>query len=160
MKRLGIDFLLALFIFLLVNRIFLGEFTVKGTSMIPTVFPGERIIVLKFPKPKIRRCDIIVFLYPRDPHKTFIKRVVGLPGEQISIRGDGFFVNGKRAKPCRSFYRRVKLRAKIPLGFFFVLGDNFKVSNDSRYGWLVPEEFVLGKAIAVYWPLFDLRRLK
>ena len=160
MKKLGIDFLLALAVFLLVNRIFLGEFTVMGTSMVPTVFPGERILVQKFPIPQIRRCDVIVFLYPRNPRKTFIKRVLGLPGEEITISEKGFFVNGRREKPCLSLPEALNIKRKIPLGFFFVLGDNFQVSNDSRYGWLVPREFLVGKAIAVYWPLYDVRRIK
>ncbi len=160
LRRLFIDFFLALVVFILLNKIFLGEFVVRGNSMTPSVFPGERILVLKFPKLRVKRCDIIVFLYPRNPQKTFIKRVIGLPGEELEIKAGKVFANGKRVRTCLKVPADLDLVEKIPLGFFFVLGDNFQVSNDSRYGWLVPEEFVIGKALAVYWPIYDLRRLK
>jgi len=134
---------------------------VRGNSMAPTVFPGERILVLKFPLKKLSRCDIVVFWYPNDPRKTFIKRVAGLPGEEIEIREGKFYINGEEGEvSCLKIPKDVNIKRRIPEGFYFVLGDNPEVSNDSRYGWLVPREFLRGKALAVYWPVFDMRFIR
>jgi len=161
LKKIAIDLLLAFIVFLLINQLFFGEFIVRGRSMTPTIFPGERILVLRFPPPKIRRCDIVVFLYPRNPRRSFIKRVAGLPGEEIEISGGKLRVNGSSLeRPCFRLQPWAKLKKKIPLGFFFVLGDNSEVSNDSRYGWLVPADYIEGKALAVFWPPSRIRWLR
>ncbi len=129
--------------------------------MAPTILPGERILVIKFPPPAIKRCDIVVFLYPVNPQKSFIKRVVGLPGETIEISRGRLIVNNSPVKRhCLSIQKQLRLKVKIPLGFFFVLGDNSEVSNDSRNGWLVPADYIEGKALAVFWPPSRMRWLK
>lgn len=129
--------------------------------MVPSVFPREKILVLKFPLKKLSRCDVVVFRYPNDPRKIFIKRIAGLPGEEIKIRDGRFYLNGKEENfSCLKIPRDVNIKRRIPEGFYFVLGDNPDVSNDSRYGWLVPKGFLRGRVIAVYWPLFDMRVIR
>ncbi|MCD6453806.1 MAG: signal peptidase I [Candidatus Aminicenantes bacterium] len=161
LKSILFDVAIALTILLFLNLFFIEEFVVKGNSMAPSIFPGERILVLKFPIGRIKRCDVVVFWYPNDPSKTFIKRIAGLPGENVEIKKGTLFINGRKdSHRCIKVPEDANIKMRIPVGFYFVLGDNKEVSNDSRYGWLVPREFLRGKAIAVYWPLVDMRFIK
>ena len=148
---------------------------VEGTSMLPRLHDGERIFVNKFlyqldnwPTERfsvgrpIERGDIVVFWYPRDPSKSFIKRVIGLPGETVRIDREGHvFINGKQldepylseeftAAPQREITRRVKEHR------YFVMGDNRDHSNDSRQWGLVPEKYIYGRAWFRYWPLGEV----
>ncbi len=160
-KAVIFDVLIAFLVFIVVNFLFLDQFVVKGNSMVPSIFPKERILVLRFPLKKISRCDVVVFLYPNDPKKTFVKRIAALPGEYLEIKDGKIFINGHLEEaPCIKVPSSLSLSRKIPEGFYFVLGDNPEVSNDSRYGWLVPSEFIKGKAIAIYWPISDMRLIK
>jgi signal peptidase I len=128
---------------------------VDGASMEPSLFSGEYVIVskLSYHLGKPQRGDIIVFHFPRDPKEEYIKRVIGLPGDQVVI-SDGFvYVNGQRLD-------EVYLRAKpnysgnwtVPEGQLFVLGDNRNNSSDSHNWGTVPMDYVVGKAVLVYWP--------
>jgi signal peptidase I len=128
---------------------------VDGASMEPSLFSGEYVIVskLSYRLGKPQRGDIIVFHFPRDPKEEYIKRVIGLPGDQVVI-SDGFvYVNGQRLD-------EVYLRAKpnysgnwtVPEGQLFVLGDNRNNSSDSHNWGTVPMDYVVGKAVLVYWP--------
>jgi len=145
---------------------------VEGTSMLPRLHDGERIFVNKFvyagaefPTARfsighpIRRGDVVVFWYPRDPDKSFIKRVIGLPGEVVRIDTDGkVFINGQlldepylspeySSAPQRSMVKTVKPHR------YFVMGDNRDHSNDSRHWGQVPEKYIYGQAAFRYWPL-------
>ena len=140
---------------------------VEGTSMQPRLENEERIFVNKFKYnfEPIQRGDIIVFWFPDDPSKSFIKRIIGLPGEtidmdalgRITINGvplDESYLAPERNQMARARWATVDQRWKaIRQHYYFVMGDNRDMSNDSRsWGW-VPEKYIYGKAMFRYWPL-------
>ncbi len=135
---------------------------VEGTSMQPNLADQERIFVSKFIYhfSDIDRGDVIVFWYPNDVSKSFIKRVIGLPGDRVEIRKGDVYIDGKRlGEPYvgsdyrdDSFHRIVE----VPLHQYFVLGDHRSSSNDSRSWGFVPEAQIFGKAVFRYWPLSKL----
>ncbi len=132
---------------------------VEGTSMQPRLVDQERIFVNRFIYrfTDIHRGDVVVFWYPRDRSKSFIKRVVAIPGDEIEIRYGSVYVNGSRVsepylKPeyrDHESYRRIL----VPADHYFVLGDHRNSSNDSRNWGFVPRELIYGKAIFSYWPM-------
>jgi signal peptidase I len=132
---------------------------VEGTSMQPHLFDQERIFVNKFVYhvSEIHRGDIIVFWYPRDSGKSFIKRVIGLPGEEVAIRAGVVYVDGASLR--EPYLRREYFDASsfgpiaVAHDHYFVLGDHRNSSNDSRNWGLVPAENIFGKAIFRYWPI-------
>jgi len=134
-------------------------FRVQGTSMQPLLADGERILVNKFLYrfSPIEHGDVVVFWYPREPTVSFIKRVVGLPGDIVELRRGQLYVNGQRvAEP----YLRPEYRdqddlppLQVKQGFYFVLGDHRSASNDSRSWGEVPERYIYGKAVFRFWPL-------
>jgi signal peptidase I len=135
-------------------------FRVQGTSMEPLLLDGERIVVNKFIYrfQPIERGDVVVFWYPRDPSVSFIKRVVGLPGDLVEMRGGSLVVNGV---PVREAYLPDAFRdadnyppTEIRKGYYFVLGDHRRSSNDSRTWGEVPEKYIYGRAVFRFWP-FD-----
>ncbi|MGD2157977.1 MAG: signal peptidase I [Anaerolineales bacterium] len=131
---------------------------VDGSSMEPTLHSGEFVIVNKlaydFGSPD--HGDVVVFHFPRDPDQEYIKRVIGLSGDQIRIEDGNLYVNGNlweedyiAASPA---YRG---DWSVPQGQLFVLGDNRNNSSDSHNWGSVPMENVIGKAFFVYWPPTD-----
>lgn len=128
---------------------------VDGASMEPTLVSGEYVIVsrlsYRFGSPQ--RGDIIVFHFPRDPKEEYIKRVIGLPGDVVEVKNGSVYVNGQ-------FLDETYLKAStnyvgtwnVPAGQLFVLGDNRNNSSDSHDWGTVPTEYVVGKALLVYWP--------
>ncbi len=140
---------------------------VEGTSMQPRLENDERIFVNKFDYTfwNIERGDIVVFWYPQDPSKSFIKRVIGLPGETIDMDALGHItINGRpidepylapeRNQAARGRWNQVDSKYKlISAHYYFVMGDNRDASNDSRSWGLVPEKYIYGKAMFRYWPL-------
>jgi signal peptidase I len=140
---------------------------VEGTSMQPRLENDERIFVNKFDYNfwSIERGDIIVFWYPEDPTKSFIKRVIGLPGESIDMDAMGHVtINGQvipepylapqRNQMARPKWNQVRGDFKyVKPHYYFVMGDNRDASNDSRSWGLVPEKYIYGKAMFRYWPL-------
>jgi signal peptidase I len=132
---------------------------VEGTSMQPRLVDQERIFVNRFIYrfADIRRGDIVVFWYPRDHSKSFIKRVVGLPGDELEIRYGSLYVNGQRIdEPYlkAEFKDHDSLRREtVPRSQYFVLGDHRNSSNDSRNWGFVPRELIYGKAVFRYWPM-------
>jgi signal peptidase I len=134
-------------------------FRVQGTSMEPLLLDGERIVVNKFVyrfRP-IERGDVVVFWYPRDPSVSFVKRVVALPGDLVEIRGGELVVNGLAVKEP---YLPAGFRdddshgpTEIRKGYYFVLGDHRRSSNDSRSWGEVPEKYIYGRAVFRFWPL-------
>jgi signal peptidase I len=137
-------------------------FRVQGTSMLPLLEDGERIIVNKFIYRfhPIERGDVVVFYYPRDPSVSFIKRVVALPGDTVEIRSGQLFVNGQAV---REDYLAARFRDQdgypptlVNKGHYFVLGDHRNSSNDSRAWGEVPEKYIYGRAVYRFWPLNKL----
>jgi len=139
---------------------------VEGTSMMPSLEDQERIFVNKFVYrlEPIQRGDIVVFRYPRDPSKSFIKRVIGLAGDRIQIDAGRVFVNGKlldedyvpRAYEDLRSYPEVL----VPVDCYFVLGDHRSLSNDSRDFGPVNQSFIYGKAVFGYWPMDKMGRVR
>ena len=131
---------------------------VEGTSMEPKLEPQDRIFVNKFVYhfSEIQRGDIVVFWYPKDSSKSFIKRVVGLPGETVEIRSGGVLINGRSLEepyvPPEYFDYKSSDPEIVSPGHYFVLGDHRNSSNDSRTWGLVPERNIFGEAVFRYWP--------
>jgi signal peptidase I len=134
---------------------------VEGTSMQPRLENEERIFVNKFTYyfNSIQRGDIVVFWFPKDPSKSFIKRVIGLPGDRIRMDETGqLYINGQPVdepylSPDRNQHPSPIPERTIELHYYFVMGDNRDASNDSRAWGLVPEKYIYGKAMFRYWPL-------
>ncbi|MFZ0429841.1 MAG: signal peptidase I [Acidobacteriota bacterium] len=132
---------------------------VEGTSMEPRLFDQERIFVNKFVYriTDIHRDDIVVFWYPRDPSKSFIKRVIGLPGEEVLIRDGIVYINGEPLDepyvPSQFFDPSSFGPVIVPPESYFVLGDHRNSSNDSRSWGFVPYGSIFGKAVLRYWPI-------
>jgi signal peptidase I len=145
---------LSVVLFVSINLIS-ARIRVDGASMEPTLVTGEYVIVsrLSYRLGTPQRGDIIVFHFPRDPKEEYIKRVIGLPGDKVEVRNGAVYVNGQ---PLDETYLNVKMDYtgswRIPAGQLFVLGDNRNNSSDSHDWGTVPMEYVVGKAILVYWP--------
>lgn len=131
---------------------------VEGTSMQPRLVDQERIFVNRFIYrfQNVRRGDVVVFWYPKDRSKSFIKRVLGVPGDEVEIRNGIVYVNGARiSEPYlkREFQDYKSFRnAIVPAGQYFVLGDHRNSSNDSRSWGFVTQNLIYGKAVFSYWP--------
>ena len=155
------DLIFALLIAALVVVFVVQPVKVEGTSMLPRLHDGERIFVNKliyYGLPEIERGDIVVFWFPNDPGKSYIKRVIGLPGETVQVRGGRIFVNGKELQePYLENSLNVAAGDDPPVyvkpHYYFVMGDNRDNSSDSRSWGLVPEKYIYGKALFRYWPL-------
>jgi signal peptidase I len=139
---------------------------VEGTSMMPSLEDQERIFVNKFVYrlEPIERGDVVVFRYPRDPSKSYIKRVIGMAGDQIRIDNGQVYVNGKALDeayvPSEYTDERSYPNLVVPAHCYFVLGDHRSMSNDSRDFGAVNEGFIYGKAVFGYWPMEKLGRVK
>ena len=145
---------LSVVLFVSINMIS-ARIRVDGASMEPTLVTGEYVIVsrISYRLGSPQRNDIIVFHFPRDPKEEYIKRVIGLPGDQIEVRNGVVYVNGQALDET---YLRVKMDYSgtwmVPADQLFVLGDNRNNSSDSHDWGTVPMDYVVGKAILVYWP--------
>ena len=145
---------LALVLFVSINVIS-ARIRVDGESMVPTLQTGEYVIVnrLSYRLGTPQRGDIIVFHFPRDPQEEYIKRVIGLPGDEVQVTDGIVSVNGQ---PLNETYLDTKTNYigswRIPEGQLFVLGDNRNNSSDSHNWGTVPMSYVVGKAVLVYWP--------
>lgn len=134
---------------------------VEGTSMLPRLHDGERIFVNKliyYGLPKLARGDIIVFWFPNDPSKSYIKRIIGLPGEIVEIRSGHVLINNIELQepyldPQLNLAQENRPPVKVEQHYYFVMGDNRDHSSDSRFWGLVPEKYIYGKALLRYWPL-------
>ena len=139
---------------------------VEGNSMMPELADQERIFINKFIYrfENIQRGDVVVFWYPLDPAKSYIKRVVGLPGETVQLVNGDVYVNGRRLiepyVPSEYRDRQSLGPVRIPPGEFFVLGDHRTSSNDSRVWGTVERRLIYGKAVFVYWPVGQLGILR
>ena len=139
---------------------------VEGTSMMPSLEDQERIFVNKFVYrlEPIERGDIVVFRYPRDPSKSYIKRVIGVEGDHIRIDGGDVYVNGQLLEesyvPAEYSDTRSYPEVVVPPQSYYVLGDHRSMSNDSRDFGPVNQSYIYGKAVFGYWPMDKLGRVK
>jgi signal peptidase I len=139
---------------------------VEGTSMMPSLADQERIFVNKFVYrlEAISRGDVVVFRYPRDPSKSYIKRVIGVAGDRIRIDGGQVYVNDEALEedyvPPAYADSRSFPETMVPAHSYLVLGDHRSMSNDSRDFGPVDQSFIYGKAVFGYWPMDKLGRVR
>lgn len=153
---------ISILLFVAINAVS-ARIRVDGHSMVPTFQDGEFVIVDKisysFKDPE--RGEIVVFHYPRDPEQEYIKRIIGLPGEEITVQDGIVAVNGEvLAETYISAAPSYELDLVVPEGEYFVLGDNRNNSSDSHNWGTVPTDYLVGRAIFVYWPLNELGLIK
>jgi signal peptidase I len=173
----------ALVLALVIRTFIIQAFKIPTGSMRPTLIEGDRILVSKFrygPKvpfthyrlagfTKPQWGDVVVFVYPEDPSKDFIKRLIATGGETVEIKKGHIYVNGKALEDLpfkgiyyynRGEYGDTGQKIKVEENHYFVLGDNSASSRDSRYWGFVPEKSVIGRAELIYWPLNRIRMVK
>ena len=154
-RDLCISILISLFIILFVYQ----PVKVEGGSMEPGLEDQERIFInkLAYRLEAIERGDIIVFRYPRDTHKNFIKRVIGLPGDRVRVSDGHVYLNGHLLRepyvPEEYLDSRSSPEIRVPADSYFVLGDHRSMSNDSRDFGPVSRNYIYGKAVFGYWPM-------
>ncbi len=152
------DILLAFAIAIFIVIFVVQPVKVEGTSMQPRLVDQERIFVNRFIYrfQNIHRGDVVVFWYPRDRSKSFIKRVLGIPGDTVEIRAGIVYINGSRVNEPYlnpAYQDNKSLQAvRVPRGQYFVLGDHRNSSNDSRSWGFVAHDLIYGKAVFSYWP--------
>lgn len=155
------DLLLSVVIAIIIILFLYQPVKVEGTSMMPALDDQERIFINKFVYRlrfgNVDRGDMVVFWYPNDPSKSYIKRVIGTPGDRVEVDRGTVIVNGKALDEIYvpSEYRdQVSMPlTTVPDREYFVLGDHRSSSNDSRSWGMVPRRYIYGKAVFVYWPL-------
>jgi signal peptidase I len=151
----------------LVHVFIITLFIVDGASMEPNYFDREYMLVDKisynFSKPA--RGDVVIFSYPGEPDKKFIKRIIGLPGEIIEIKNDRLYLENKKYSgllnesylpsemPTPTETESISMIKKVGKDEYFVLGDNRLNSSDSRIWGLLPRENIIGKALITIWPI-------
>jgi signal peptidase I len=168
---------------MIIRSFVIQAFKIPTGSMRPTLLEGDLILVNKFiygakipftnlRLPKFRppqRTDVVVFIYPENPKKDFIKRLVALEGETVEIKNGTIYIMDKPLLDTvfnqRYYYNRGPFAQEgqkivVPKDSFFVLGDNSASSQDSRYWGFVPRENILGEAILIYWPPNRIRIIK
>ena len=174
----------AVILALFVRTFVVQAFKIPTGSMEPNLLIGDHLLVNKFnfaptlagvenmvlPIDPIRRGEIIVFKYPEEPERDFIKRVIGLPGETLELRNKRVFINnmpldepyvhylfppGEDEAPSDFDVRMTYGPVTVPAGHYFMMGDNRDNSQDSRYWGFLPREYVKGKALFVYFSFGD-----
>ena len=158
------DIFLIIVVFILLGVFFVQPVVVEGTSMLPQLHDGERLLVNKLVYYKIQsvswghieRGDIVVFWYPNDPDKSYVKRVIGLPGETVEVKQGKVYINGTQLEEDYLDTEHNQSLPSWPIKkveehHYFVMGDNRDNSSDSRYWGLVPEKYIYGKAFFRYW---------
>ena len=160
------DLILSLLLAFVVIVFLYQPVQVEGTSMMPRLYDHERIFINKFwyRFEPIHRGDIVVFRYPLDPSKSYIKRVIGLPGEWVSIQQGLVLIDGKPLAetyvPPSYLDHESYPPVRVETGRYYVLGDHRESSNDSRAWGTVERDLIYGKAAFIYWPLDQLGALQ
>ena len=164
-KEWASSILVALVLTLIIRTFVIQAFKIPSGSMRPTLSEGDKLFANKylyrFEPPK--RGDIIVFKYPVDRKKDFIKRLAGFPGDVVEIRDGKIYVNDAMLDDPKTFgkfyyfnhdpYGGPGDKIQVPADNFYVLGDNSANSTDSRFWGFVPRKNILGKAVFRWWPL-------
>lgn len=174
---------IAVILALFIRTFVVQAFKIPTGSMEPNLLVGDHLLVNKFvfaptisaperallPVTGIRRGDVVVFKYPEDTERDFIKRVVGLPGETVELRDHTIFINGRPIDEPHAHYQDDRGGVErtsedvrdhygpvlVPPGALFVMGDNRDNSQDSRYWGFLPQEYVKGRALMIYWSWED-----
>jgi signal peptidase I len=170
----------AVILALFIRTFVVQAFKIPTASMEPNLLVGDHLLVNKFvfapaasalermllPMRDIRRGDIIVFKFPEEPERDFIKRVIGLPGDTIELKQRQLFVNGQKSEEPYAHYlfpqgegdenTGFDVREKygpvtVPAAHYFMMGDNRDNSQDSRYWGFLPAHYVKGRALFIYW---------
>jgi len=162
--RLARDIFLIIVVFILFGVFAVQPVVVEGTSMLPQLNDGERLLVNKLVYYKIQgvswghleRGDIVVFWFPKEPDKSYVKRIIGLPGESVEVRSGKVFIDGQQLNEDYLDIEHNGSNPSFPAvrveqHHYFVMGDNRDNSSDSRYWGLVPEKYIYGKAFFRYW---------
>jgi signal peptidase I len=164
---------------LFIRTFVVQAFKIPTGSMEPNLLVGDHLLVNKFvfapvatdlerlvlPMREIRRGDIVVFKFPEEPERDFIKRVIGLPGDTLEMKNRQLFVNGSRLDEAYAHYlfpqgdeqsESFDVRSRygpvtVPQGHYFMMGDNRDNSQDSRYWGFLPAHYVKGRALTIYW---------
>jgi signal peptidase I len=153
------DLLIAIGLALVIIVFLYQPVKVEGTSMAPLLSDQERIFINKFVYrfEPIQRGDVVVFWYPLDRSKSFIKRVIALPGERVEIRQGSVYVNGSLVPEPYVPPQYADLSdfgpVTVPVDSYFVMGDHRISSNDSRVFGSVASRFIYGRAVFAYWPV-------
>jgi len=163
-KELVETLIWALVLALVLRTFVVQAFWIPSGSMIPTLMPGDRVLVAKFwyhfTEPK--RGQVVVFKYPMDPTRDFVKRLIALPGETIEIKNGVVYINDSPLEEPyvknRDFLSMEKIT--VPRGQYFMMGDNRPNSQDSRFWGFVPKNYLRGPAFFRYWPLSRIGVLK
>lgn len=149
----------ALVLALILRTFVIQAFWIPSTSMLPTLEVSDRVLVLKFwyhlPKISPKRGDIVVFKYPQDPRKDYVKRLIGLPGDTVEMRDGVVYVNGKELVEdyVKNKDDYTMPMITVPEKNYFCLGDNRPNSQDGRFWGFVPQKYMRGPAVFRYWPL-------
>jgi len=174
---------IAIILAMVIRTFVIQAFKIPTGSMRTTLIEGDRILVNKFiygpsiPLTGIRlpafrepeRLDVIVFVYPEDKKRDFIKRLIAKGGETVQIKNGRVYIDGKILDDPvmrkiyyynRGEYGQEGKEIRVPEGHYFVLGDNSASSRDSRYWGFVDEDFLIGKALVIYWPFNRIRLIK
>jgi signal peptidase I len=157
-REIGETIFIAGILFLAVNLV-TARIKVEGSSMEPSLHDGEFVVInrLAYRWAEPDRGEIIVFRYPLDPERRFIKRIIGLPGDEVSVSQGIVYINGiLLEEPYINAAPRYDGEWTIEEGRYFVLGDNRNNSSDSRNWGSLESDDIIGKAVIVYWPLNDL----
>lgn len=153
----------ALVLAFLIRTFLFESYQVQGLSMEPTLHNSDRVLVNKlafvFGKPTTG--EIIVFKSPVNPKQDWIKRVIAVPGETVSVKNNVVYINGKRyPEPFLKYRKSINVSPRrVPPGYLWVEGDNRPISYDSRYFGMLPMKNVRGQAFLIWWPLNRFRWL-
>jgi signal peptidase I len=164
LRDIAISIFLAVFLIVFIYQ----PVKVEGTSMMPGLNDQERIFINKYEykmgEGNISRGDLVVFHFPLDRRQSYIKRIIGVPGDAVEIDDGEVLVNGQKVDEpyVPDTYRdHISLRRRVvPQGSYFVLGDHRNSSNDSRMWGFVERGDIYGKAVFVYWPLGRMGRVR
>jgi signal peptidase I len=153
------DLLISIIASTIIITYFYQPVRVEGTSMLPNLEDQDRLFINKmaFRVGDIQRGDVVVFRYPKDETKSYIKRVIALPGDRVRIDHGRVYVNDRYLSepyvPARFEDDRCTTEMRIPPHEYFVLGDHRNISSDSREFGPVKRDLIYGKAAFVYWPM-------
>jgi signal peptidase I len=147
-------------VFLVIWQFLFRPFQVSGNSMHPTFLDKEyiltNIIILRFSRPK--QGDVVVFKSPNDSEKDYIKRVLGVPGDNVMVKNGDVYINQnaylpRSLKTYAGAFLKEGVSVTVPPDSYFVMGDNRQGSSDSREWGFVPFKSIIGESLFVYWPL-------